>query len=588
MILENPWGLLALASIAAIIAIHLFQRRFTRRRIAGLFLWIEGRKAAPAGKAVKPPPPTASLLLEILACAILSLLLAGARCASEAKSHHVLIVLDGSASMSAKPPGRPSFAERAREKVREILAASPGARATIFATGKTPRLLFGPEGDAKEAAKSLEAWSPEEFHHEALESLALVRAASGREGPCIAVSDHLPESLPAGVSWMAVGEPLGNVGFVSASRRRKDSATDIARVSLRSFGGPEEIELTVRDGAREIFARKVSLKAETDLEIAVPSEAGTLVAEIPDDPLSIDNRAFLAPPPVKLVRCRVLATGREKAAIDRALNSVPGAAIVEAPPWDLAVGPGASVLGEPEGSWICAFAPLPETIVDGEAKAFLGPYTIDARHPLLESVSLQGVVWSAQGSLRVPSIPLVSCGETALVAEAPHPHRGFLFNLDLSRTNLTRTPAWPILFYNLVALRRETVPGPDRTIFQAGELLRLRLPPLVVGAISLEGEGWSRVSDAAEEVFVPLPERPMAISVKAEGKELYSLAVNWHDAAESDLSKLCSGVLGETSRGREEEAERPLWLDPLYWALLALLGASLFGNWWIVRAGGLR
>ncbi|MGQ9588825.1 MAG: vWA domain-containing protein [Planctomycetota bacterium] len=588
MILENPWGLLALASVAAIVAIHLFQRRFRRRQVAGLFLWLRGKKAAPPGKAIKPPPATLSLFLEIAACAILSLLLAGARLRSETRSKRFLFVLDGSASMGAKPPGGPSFAERAREKIRENLAPSPGARATIFSSGKTPRLIFGPEGDPRGVAASLEAWSPEEPGHEILESVGLARTTSGSEGPVIVVSDHLPGSLPEGVSWIAVGEPLPNAGFVAASRRRKDPRTDIVRLSLRSFGGPEELEVWVREGSREIFREKVSLKGETHLELAVPSDAGTLVAEIPEDPLSIDNRAFLAPPLVKVVRCRNLAAGPEKAAIDRALRSLEGVAIVEEPPWDLAVGPGTLALKEPPGSWIFAFAPLPEEHIAGEARAFLGPYTIDARHPLLESVSLRGVVWSVQGELRVPSMPLASCGETALVAEAPPPHRGFLLNLDLARTNLTRTEAWPVLFDNLVTLRRESLPGPDRTILRAGDLLRLRLSSLEGRPIVLEGEGWSRVSEAAEEIFVPLPTRPMPIAVKLEGKELYSLAVNWHDARESDLSKLASGAAGDPRRSEEEEARRPISGDPLYKTLLALLAASLFGNWWLVGRGGPR
>jgi hypothetical protein len=39
MIFTSPLGLLALLAIPAIVAIHLFRRRFPPRPVAGLFLW---------------------------------------------------------------------------------------------------------------------------------------------------------------------------------------------------------------------------------------------------------------------------------------------------------------------------------------------------------------------------------------------------------------------------------------------------------------------------------------------------------------------------------------------------------------------
>lgn len=586
MILENPWGLLALASVAAVIAIHLFQRRFLRRRVAGLFLWLEGRREAPAGKAVKPPPPTASLLLEILACVVLSLLLAGARSKRAARSEHIAVVLDGSGSMSAKPPGGASFADRAREKVNELFRSSPGARTTIYASGRTPRILFGPEGDPREALVRLAAWRPEEPSHDILETVHLARTAAGGGAPVFVVSDHLPEAVPKGVSWTSVGESLPNVGFVRATRRRKDDDDDDVRLTVRSFGGPAEADLVVREGDREVFRKTIAIDGEADVEIAVPRAARVLAAELPPDALALDDRAFLAPPRLKEVRCLVLASGKEREAIERAARSVEGVALVESPPADLAAGAGTEVLREPPETWVCAFAPFPEGVVSGEPKGLLGPYVVDARHPLFESASLEGVAWFASGNLEVASLPLVSSGEIALVAEAPAPRRGFLFNLDLARTNLTRTPAWPVLLYNLVALRRETLPGPDRAILGAGEPLRLRLPPVGARTVEFEGDGWSESVAAADEVFVRLPSRPMPIRVAAGGEDLWELAVNWHDPAESDLSALGPGRAGESERAETREAAESRWSDPLFWTLLALAAAALLADWSLARRGG--
>jgi hypothetical protein len=47
-----PLGLLALLAIPAIVAIHLFRRRFPVRPVAGLFLWQIGRQTPEAGRTV--------------------------------------------------------------------------------------------------------------------------------------------------------------------------------------------------------------------------------------------------------------------------------------------------------------------------------------------------------------------------------------------------------------------------------------------------------------------------------------------------------------------------------------------------------
>ena len=82
MIFTTPLGLLALLSVPAIVAIHLFRRRFPPRQVAGLFLWQSARQVPQGGGRLDRLPITASLLLECLAALALSLILAGARLSS--------------------------------------------------------------------------------------------------------------------------------------------------------------------------------------------------------------------------------------------------------------------------------------------------------------------------------------------------------------------------------------------------------------------------------------------------------------------------------------------------------------------------
>src|SRR3990172_7221022 len=99
----NPWGLLALLSLPAIAVIHLYRRRFPPLQIAGLHLWGIESEVRAAGRRRERLPITATLLLELLAGLLLALLLSRPRLADLDSIEHLVVVLDNSASMQARP-----------------------------------------------------------------------------------------------------------------------------------------------------------------------------------------------------------------------------------------------------------------------------------------------------------------------------------------------------------------------------------------------------------------------------------------------------------------------------------------------------
>ena len=101
MTFVTPLGLLALLAIPAIVAIHLFRRRFTPRPVAGLFLWRTVQQTPVEGRRIDRLPITPSLILECLAALALALILAGARVSTDDIDQHLVVLLDDSASMSA-------------------------------------------------------------------------------------------------------------------------------------------------------------------------------------------------------------------------------------------------------------------------------------------------------------------------------------------------------------------------------------------------------------------------------------------------------------------------------------------------------
>src|SRR5687768_8613637 len=126
----NPWGLLALLAVPAIIAIHLYRRRFPRMAVAGTFLWGGETEVRDTGRTRDRLPLTATLLLELLAATLLALVLAQPRLGSTGRVPHLVVVLDDSASMGAERGEAGSVRDAAVAEV-EKRVGDLGRRAVI-------------------------------------------------------------------------------------------------------------------------------------------------------------------------------------------------------------------------------------------------------------------------------------------------------------------------------------------------------------------------------------------------------------------------------------------------------------------------
>ena len=219
MMFATPLGLLALLAIPAIVAIHLFRRRFPVRPVAGLFLWQFPRQTPEGGGKITKLPITASLLLECLAALALALILAGARLSPAGVSPHLVVVLDDSASMAAVNARGESARDRAAARVRaEVERLGARTRVTLVRSGERPSVLAGPAANASEVAPRTRAVA------------SRGAGALAGDGPSAGARTGRPERPPhggqrppaarrhfeAGV-WVSVGEPLANVGITDGS-----------------------------------------------------------------------------------------------------------------------------------------------------------------------------------------------------------------------------------------------------------------------------------------------------------------------------------------------------------------------------------
>jgi hypothetical protein len=521
MTLGFPLGLLALAAVPALVAAYFLRRRQPPRTVSALFLWRTPDQRAEAGPRLNRFSRESSLALEILAVLFATLFLTDVRCGQAANKQHVVIVVDGSLSMNARVDGS-TAAERAKTEIARIARDENAGVLTLIETGVKPTLLAGPQLERDRALSALEKWNPAQPAHDITPALTLARELSGSaehrlyfltDGP-VAESVVLPPQFEG----RSVGKQASNVAFLSAQRRDEGG---YAQVTVR-VGNFSDVPVTalVRFTAVDDAAQKQEVKLQPSgsavLRVGFKTDK-PITASLEDDALPEDGQLTLLPSPLADVTVSLL-EGLDPAAqqaVRRFLTVAPGVKV--AVPSLLTFGPPGSAATVQLG----AKAPL---------KSFVGPFFAQKGNTLLDDVQLGGVVWTAGEN--PPGRVLMSAGEVVLISEEDD---GALhLNLDVSRSNVQRTVAWPVLLSNVVRQARLSSPGFPRKHLMLGEDTPLVASP---------GSTWELVAPDGQvrpvmgSGVLTLP--PLSAAgqwkLQKDGKPFDALVVLPLDPRESDL-----------------------------------------------------
>jgi len=598
MIFATPLGLLALLAIPGIVAIHLFRRRFPVRPVAGLFLWNILRKSPEGGGKITRLPITTSLLLECLAALALALILAGARISPAGISQHLVVLLDDSASMAASNANGESTRDRAvRRVLTEIERLPSGARVTLIQSGERPSILAGPAALALEARTALAAWRPEAQHHSMALGIRLARELAGQTGKVMVVSDSASaargESQFENGLWVSVGQAVANVGITAAQRT---AAIDDTRgaVSLTVSSNSTERarrRLTISAGEKEVLARDLDVPPGTSsLTVPLPTGLQSVRVGLATDALQRDDAVMLAEPHPQMVAVENhLPDGRGRTALIKALSVLSGVRAAES--GHLAFIDAAELdRPHPTDVWRAGFGRPPAAwVAPGDPKDLIGPFVLEKRHPLLLGMTLDGVVWSGAVPLVADAVrPVVSSGDQMLIGLPAGPTRtgtAMLFNLDLARTNLIRSPDWPILISNLVEMRRQSLPGPERWNYRSGEWVRVRLDRDPKGKLHYRCGAVERALPSGRQLEFIAPSPGGLLQILEDDQVLFEIGVNFLDEIETDLanqSMADAGALADVSGMRAENGASS---DPLFWVLLAVGGLAMMLNWCLFTTG---
>jgi hypothetical protein len=529
---------------------------------------------------------------------------------------HLVAVLDNSASMSARPSGRGvSFRDAAINELEKRAQALPrGSIVTVIRSGNRPVMLAGPAISWDDAKPRLLAWQPHDTRHSFEPAWDLGLQLVENSGKLLFLTDQLPPEsrsrenkepsagspIPEQMEWVSVGRRLDNLA-IGAARWTFDAGTGKGQVFLRVQNHsrkPMPFQLIGRTEATIVFRRAGELpdQGASSFEAQVPAGLEHLTVELSadDDGLAIDNRVELIEPQARIVTVSISHPQADAVrSIRRVLDALPEVQMGDVAAAQLMFDAAGSVPESNPRRWWAGFGPISTDKEALEAaKDIAGPYLIDKRQPLLEGVMLSGVVWGGVQPVRFDVTPLVSSGTLPLLSQLNAARSvGFVFNIDLSRSNLAESPDWPILIANLVELRRESLPGLARWNYRLGEEVRFRLfegegvaeNSARSDALTLVHDGKTKPVARTSLVELPRLEETGVYEVQDGQTVVGRFAVNFFDAEESDLRNLVPGQ----RLPRTETGNSSISLDnPYSWIILVLLlilVACIFADWFVVK-----
>ncbi|MBI3182378.1 MAG: VWA domain-containing protein [Myxococcales bacterium] len=515
-----PLGLLSLLSLAPILAAYFLRRRQKPRTVSAVFLWRTKSQRAQAGPRLQRFSREASILLEALAVVAAALFLSDLRFGRTVEQRHLVLVVDGSLSMAARPPTGKPVAERVRLEAARLVERERVGLLTVVESGVHPRVLAGPQVEATRALAALEKWRPQGPAHDLVPAAQLGKELAGGEAKVHLLTDGpLPAgaALPPEVELTALGQPADNLALVSA-QRRDEGELAVVTVRVASYcGSSREVAVRFEGPSPRLETIRLEPGATAAIRLSFPG-AGPISVALPDDALIEDGRARLLPSPVQKVRVRLLSglSAAEAAAVRRFLEVAPG--VLPAQPDS-----GADLTLGPEGSGATV-----QLGAKGALKSFVGPFFTQKHHPLLEDVGLSGVLWTAGDNPN--GRPVVTAGDTVLISEEEGALR---LNLELSRSNVQRTAAWPVLLGNAVRRARLSSPGFQKRQLTLGEEVPVVTEP--GGSYTLEGPSGARAVLGAGAVTLPPLSPPGTYRLLRDGEEVDALEVLAIDPRESDL-----------------------------------------------------
>lgn len=605
--LGNPWGLLALLGIPAVLAIHLLQRRARIIPISTLFLLEQLQRESQGGRRVEKLRASVPLWLQLLGVLVLTWIMASPRWLEKNSVQRVAVVLDGSASMRA---AKDAVLESLPRDLNRLASATAQTEVFVLDTRQGSEALYhGPEGSGFSAA--LKNWQPAAGSHDPSPALRLARNLAGREGMVIFVTDGEIKDPPPGVQVYACGQPIENAGIAGVTVEEVDGKS-VWRATLRNYASSAQTRTWwIESGGKKSAAESITLEPGQVRQIQAPFAEGMdeLTVALSPDKFDLDDRAPVLKPRLKQVKVSLPASETSAATAE--------SSAVYAPVFRTL--PGVELAASEADVAVTVYNPLAPTLPAGPAVIFvedpkpsspvLSGQLLVEKHPLTDELNWHGLI--CQDGIRLPFRPedeaLVWQGERALlylrsarpepqagqtsspgpVPPSPtatgHEHQQLVFNFDIRKSNARRLPAFVIAIHRYLDSVRRQLSRTEWTLSECGQ--KLEVAPAQTGEnappLTLHPDNGPETSvPASQAALLRAPDLPGFLEIRQGSQLLLRTAAHFADIREADFTTRTTQR--DLSDATAEVTERHSREDPAWRAWLLVLLGVLGLSWWFI------
>jgi hypothetical protein len=538
-----------------------------RVSVSTLFLLEELTPRTPHGRRIHLLQNSLTLWLQLFIALLATWLLVQPRWLRHDSLQRITVILDDTASMSA-------FRGPVLSELPRTLGTAARAAArtdwNIITTDEPETPLYrGP--DLRRALDALQAWQPLLPSHDPARAFNLSQIDLRSGGTILFVSDHQPDAVPAGITFLGFGHPIENCGFAGVKTSLEKDGAHWEALVKNSGTTPQERAWWLETDHGQTESRKITL---------APGEIATIPGRFPEgekhirlclspDEFPLDDAVPLVAPEEKPLGVFLDASPAISQFCERVMAALP--AIKRASDnaaADVAIVPASKVAAlRPDQSAILFGPPS-----DASARTSLGAL-IGERHPYTDGLVWDGLLSTGPGSIAVADSdsPLVWQGRQPMVFLRAHGNTRLLFvNFDFEGSNAGRLPSFVLLFSRFL----EDAQARKDAHFAANFETNQSLPSFPVTA--------QLVSDAARGKRAPnairrAPLQPGFFQVRDNDRELLSAASHFNDPREADFRSATSTAL-ELARAPLIQRENSAG-DPFATLWLAMIGAALAGSW---------
>lgn len=297
-----PLGLLGLLGIPVLIIIYIIKSKYTEQTIASTYLWELSEKFLKKRKPISKLTGVLTLILQILAVAAVSFLIAHPVFIKPASANDLYFILDGSASMNMQQSGSTRF-EKAQSAINKIIDESlRGSKYTLIFVRDTADVAFEDVSDKAQAKANVDALSAGWSVAECSSAMGIAQDYFDKNRSAVI---YLVSDKPYEVTNMTLIDVSGgenNYAFVDYGYQRTVSGV-VGTGKVISYKSDAEITVELAYsavlGGEDIKAAETKVQAkqgepvEFEIEAEIPQYASLQLRIADPDALGEDNVVIL-------------------------------------------------------------------------------------------------------------------------------------------------------------------------------------------------------------------------------------------------------------------------------------------------------